>query len=399
MLCRHFGVCGGCQWQDVPYAEQLGRKKRLLEALLHDALGSAAPEVQPVLGTPSASDLPWRFRQKAAFVFGELPDRRGLAIGHFARGSRDLVPLKECPVHGDRANRLAFALADALRLWRVPAAGARLEGILRHLIVRTSLDEREAVAMLVVTRNDPSLRAPIRAFLAGPERPTGFYLNVHKRPGPFMVGRQTICLTGRSHVRENRLGTSFLISPTAFFQTNVEATATLLREVLDAITSTTASAGRLSVLDLYSGTGLYAIPLAKRGIRVTAIEENRDATRDAVANRRLNGVVDGRLKIITGRVEDVLPRLQGQRFDRVVLDPPRQGCPPRVIDAVFRGLAPPLAVHVSCNPATLAAELSRVVALGYRVARVQPVDMFPHTDHVETVVTIEDRNRASRDRR
>jgi 23S rRNA (uracil1939-C5)-methyltransferase len=343
-----------------------------------------------VIGTPAPDGTPWRFRQKAAFVFGETP-RGGLLLGHYALGSDDLVPVEECPVHGDRANRLAFSLAEALRRARVPAAGARLEGILRHLIVRTSLDEREAVALLVVTRNHPCLRAPIRAFLAGPERPTGFYLNVHERPGPFMVGRQTLRLAGRSHVRENRLGASFLISPTAFFQTNVEATAALLDEVMDAVVRTETArprAGPLRVLDLYSGSGLFALPIAALGHRVTAVEENGDATRDAVSNRRLNGVSDLHLKIITGRVEDVLGRLTRGRFDRVVLDPPRQGCGPRVLDAVFRSGAPQRAVYISCNAERLAAELPLMVSHGYHVGRVQPIDMFPHTEHIETVVTL-----------
>lgn len=385
--CKHFGVCGGCQLQHVPYPAQLEQKHQALSRLLRQALGTSAPEVQPVLGTPSTSAVPWHFRQKAAFVFGS--DRGRLIVGHFVRGSRTIVAIDECPVHSDRANRIAFELARALGRARVAAAGPRLDGIVRHLLVRTTLDEREAVAMLVVTRNDRSLRTPIRSLLDGPESPTGFFLNIHDRPGPFMVGQETLRLAGRSHIRENRLGVSFLVSPTAFFQTNVEAAAVLVDVVTREITRGVTPGTSLHILDLYSGSGLFALPLAARRYRVTAVEENRDATRDAVANRDLNGLPESSIAIITSRVDDVMLRLAKARFDAVVLDPPRSGCPPRVLDGVFSRLAPARAVYVSCHPPALAAELPQIVRAGYRIARVLPIDMFPHTDHIETVVTLE----------
>lgn len=384
--CDHYGVCGGCQLQHIAYPGQLAAKQRTLADLLAASLGSAPP-ISPVIGTPHEGATPWRFRQKAAFVFGTVRGR--LAIGHFAAGGRTVVPVHECPVHSDRANRLAFALARGLDRAGLPAAGPRLDGIVRHVLVRTTRDDREAVAMLVVTRNDRALRAPLRAFLEGPERPTGFYLNVHDRQGPFMVGRETIKLAGRSHVRENLLGTSFLISPTAFFQTNVEAAGMLLAHVLDTIGAPQddrTEGGR--VLDLYSGSGLFALPLAARGWQVTAVEENRDATRDAAANLRLNRLPDRSVHVITARVDDALPRLAKTRFGVVILDPPREGCPRRVLDAVFSGLAPSRSVYVSCNPLSLAAELPHIIDAGYRIESVQPIDMFAHTEHVETVVTL-----------
>ena len=116
-ICRHFGVCGGCQWQDVPYPEQLRRKRSALEQRLALALGPAAPSIAPVIGMPVSDDgLPWHFRNKASFVFGPADARgRGLVMGHFARASKSIVPVEECPVHANRANRLAFELRDQLR--------------------------------------------------------------------------------------------------------------------------------------------------------------------------------------------------------------------------------------------------------------------------------------------
>ena len=360
MICKHFGVCGGCTLPGVPYAEQLAKKRAFLSRLL----GIDVPTFIP---SPSESG----FRSKVAFVFGH-----GL-MGHYALGSQRIVPVEECPVHHERGNRIAFALRDRLARARIAP------GILRHLVIRTTADGREASAMLVVTRNDKSLRTPIKGFLASREKPDGFFVNIHSKPGPFMVGEETIKIEGRSHVKEVVGGVSYLVSPTAFFQTNVGAAEILLKLVLEAI----GPARR--VLDLYCGSGLFSLPIAKSGATVMAIEENRQAIADAESNVRLNRLPPGQIRFVASRVEEALPRAGKDSWDAVVLDPPRQGCPPAVIDAVFNRIQPPVVVYVSCNPDALAKELPVILKSGYRVARVQPVDMFPHTDHIETVMAFE----------
>ena len=381
--CRHFGPCGGCDWQDLAYDEQLARKTQMLRDLLRATLGARAPAIEPTIGMPrDDSGWPWRFRHKASFVFGE--DRGQLTIGHYAARSNTVVPIVECPVHTDRANRLAFALHEELARARIPAAGKDLRGILRHLIVRTTRDERESVAMLVVTRNDKALRGPVKKFLAGSERPTGFYLNINDRPGPFMAGRETLKLDGQAQVREEVGGVSFLISPTAFFQTNVLAAATLV----DLVLAHAPALPQLQIADLYCGSGLFALPLAARGHRVTAVEENAQAVKDGEANVRRNRLPADRVRFVTARVEDALARLSKTRFDLAVIDPPRAGCPRPVINALFSREGPKHVAYVSCNPEALAREMPQMLEAGYRVRRVQPVDMFPHTTHIETVVSL-----------
>jgi 23S rRNA (uracil1939-C5)-methyltransferase len=362
MTCRHFGVCGGCSLPGVPYAEQLARKQARLQAWLPETA------LEPMVASPLDS----HFRHKVAFVFA--PDTSGerLVMGHYQTGSRRVVPVQECPVHSGRGNQLAFALRDRLSASRVPP------GVLRHVLVRTTDDEREAVAMLVVASNHKALRAPVRAFLDSAGAPDGFFLNIHDRQDPYMVGRETLRLAGRSHVREEIMGTSFLISPTAFFQTNVHAARALLRLVLDHV----GSAAR--VLDLYSGSGLFALPLARAGGRVVAIEENRQAVKDAIANVRLNRLAEDAVRFIQARVEVALSRIGRERFDAVVLDPPRQGCPDAVIDKACT-LGAARIVYVSCNPEKLAAETGRFFQRGYNLTHLQGVDMFPHTEHIEAV--------------
>lgn len=380
--CRHVGRCGGCQWQHVPYPEQLERKRATLDALLRRHV-RALPPVSPAIGLPVGDDgMPWTFRHKSAFVFGA--HGRGLVMGHFAAGGREIVPVDECPVQSARANRIAFRLRDELAKARVSAAGPDLAGVLRHVIIRTSADDRDAVAMLVVTRNAPELKRPIRALLASDDRPDGFFLNLHDTPSPYMVGRETLRLDGHAHVRERRVGPLFLVSPTAFFQTNPTAAAALVGLVLDAI-----DPRATDVLDLYSGSGLFTLPLAQRGHRVTAVEENTRAVSDARKNLEVNRVDPRAVRLMAGRAEHVLRDLARSRFDAVVLDPPRQGCAPAVLDAVFRRLQPSRAVYVSCGPESLAEELPGILDAGYRVEGVTPVDMFPHTTHIEAVVVFD----------
>jgi 23S rRNA (uracil1939-C5)-methyltransferase len=382
--CRHAAECGGCGWQHVAYPEQLRLKRHILERQLEKSLGRRAPVVSPTVGMPTGPDgRPWGFRQKAAFVFG-TDALGGLAMGHFARGTNRLVPVSECPVHAERGNRVAFALRDALTRARIPAADSGRGGLLRHVLVRTSADEREAVAVVVAVDNHPRLRAPLQRVLASPERPTGLMLNLHARPGPYMLGSETLRVDGPGHVREEALGPAFLVSPTGFFQTNVGAAADLLHLVTAALPPRPG----LRILDLYSGAGLFALPLAQRGHTVTAVEESRKASRDAARNGKLNHVPQERLNLLCGRVEDSLTRLGRERWDVAILDPPRPGCPPQVMRFVAERLRPETLILVSCNPEALARELPLALRAGYRALRVQPVDMFPHTPHIETVVVL-----------
>lgn len=304
-------------------------------------------------------------------------------MGHHARGSRRVIAVDECQVHSARGNRVAFAIRDCLSAAGIPAAGSTLSGLVRHVIVRTTADEREAVAMVVVTRNDKLLRAPLRALLESPDRPDGLFVNINPDPGPMMVGDRTLKIDGRSHVREKIGGVDFLVSPTAFFQTNPNAAAILQGAVVDTVNGTS------RVLDLYCGSGLFSLPLARRGTRVLGIEENRQAVADAERNARLNKIPESRFRFMSARVEDALQSTLRARWDAVVLDPPRQGCSDGVLEAVFQDLRPAKVTYVSCNPDSLAQELSGIRQCGYRVSTLNAVDMFPHTDHIEVVASLE----------
>jgi 23S rRNA (uracil1939-C5)-methyltransferase len=403
--CRHFGPCGGCDWQHIAYAEQLRLKQRTIERSVPRGVA-----VLPTLATPSSGDgTPWGYRDKVSFVFGPGGGQQPLVMGHYRRGSRTILPVEECPVHAEAGNVLAFALRDALA--KAHVAGASPDGragVARYVVVRVSESTGEAVGTLVATENAKALRrvtadlqARIAPDLSGGRRPVvGFHLNLHDRPGPFLFGGETRRLFGLTEVREQVGGASYLVSPTSFFQTNVAAAGVLVRVVLEVL----ADERFQRILDLYAGVGLFALPLAKAGRRVTAVEEDREAIASAAAALRLNGIDPDRCRLVAARVEDMLggpagdgraARRRGQtmtavggEWDAVVLDPPRQGCPPGVLDVVLRSLRPARIVYVSCSPEALSRDMARVDGTGYEFERVQPVDMFPHTAHIETVVVL-----------
>jgi len=381
--CSHFGIdanpglgaCGGCTSQHIAYPEQLRLKTALVDRLVREYVPDA-PNALPTLAA-TALDQPWGYRDKVHFVFANRGST--LTMGHYVRGSRRVIPVVECPVHGERGNAFAFCARDMFAAAGLRAAGDQ-RGTLRSLAIRVGRRTSELMATLVVSHDrDRRVRIATRQLLER-ARPTSMHVNVHDRDDAFIFGQTTRRLSGAARMREEVAGASLLMSPTAFFQTNVEAAELLVRLVLAAMSS------EVRVLDLYAGSGLFAIPLAAAGHEVLAIEENRAAVADGEAALKLNHGARGRCRFLARRVEVALPSLR--TAEAVVLDPPREGCSPAVLREIFGRLRPRQAVYVSCNPEALARELRPICRYGYRVISLQPVDMFPHTAHIETVAVL-----------
>ena len=382
--CSHFGIdaqpgvgaCGGCTWQHIAYPEQLRFKREMVDRFVREHLPDA-PNALPTLAATPLED-PWGYRDKVHFVFGNRGST--LTMGHYVRGSRRVIPVVECPVHHERGNVFAFCAHDTFAAAGLRAAGDD-RGTLRSLAIRVGRRTSELMATLVVSHDrDRRVRIATRQVVER-TRPTSMHVNVHDRDDAFIFGQTTRHVSGAARMREEVVGASLLMSPTAFFQTNVEAADLLVRLVLAAMSS------EERVLDLYAGSGLFAIPLAAAGHEVLAIEENRAAVADGEAALKLNHAARGRCRFLSRRVEVALPSLH--TAEAVVLDPPREGCSPSVVREVFGRLKPRRAVYVSCNPEALARELHPICRYGYRVISLQPVDMFPHTAHIETVAVMQ----------
>ena len=360
--CRHFGPCGGCAWQHIAYAEQLRLKQRMLQDLLP---GSTSACTLPTPSEPGAS-APWHYRNKVSFVFGPGAHGHPLLMGHYRRGSRTVVPVQECPVHAEAGNRFAFAVHDVLVRARIPGSTPDGEdGVARHVVARVTEGARELLGTLVVTENVKPLRrvttevqkamapgAPGAAPLARgvpPERP---------RPsGPHAVRPRDAAAVRRERGPRNRWAAcpTWCRPPRSSRRTSAPPRCWCAR-----CSTRSPTRGSRRVLDLYAGVGLFALPLAKPGR--SGDGGRGEPRRDG--ERRIGHAPEPRSRSrraawSAARVEEAIGRARRPAWDAVVLDPPRQGCPPAVLDWVFARSAPARIVYVSCNPEALARDLAR----------------------------------------
>ncbi len=375
--CPVTDACGGCAWQQLDYGLQLTWKRRLVVDALERVGHLRGVPVEECLGM----DDPWHYRNKAALPFSRTPGG-GLALGFYRRGTHQVVDLPGgCALHHPLINRLVAAVREEVAARGLPpydeGSGT---GLLRHLVARVGVRTGEALAVLVVNGwelpDEGGLAAALRSRV--PEL-VGVVLNVNTARTNVILGPATRVIDGRGYLMEELGGLRFKVSARSFFQVNpVQA------ERLYALVLAEAGLGPGDlVVDAYCGTGTLTLLAARRCRRAVGIEEVPEAVADARENASLNRV--GNATFVVGRVEERLGRVEGGRPAAVFLDPPRQGCDPAVLRTCLE-LRPRL-VYVSCNPATLARDLARL-ADGYRVERVWPVDLFPHTPHVECVALL-----------
>ncbi|MHB0857821.1 MAG: 23S rRNA (uracil(1939)-C(5))-methyltransferase RlmD [Anaerolineae bacterium] len=337
--CRYFGVCGGCQWQHIAYEAQLEFKREIVRGQLQRVGKIANPTVKPVLGMED----PWSYRNHVQLSV----DEEG-GLGYQALRSHQVVAVDECWIIDPLLEELWAALEmDATGLRTVGLRAGVQTG--EQMIVFEGRDEEDI----------PELEAELPISCV-----------YHMEDGRSLV------LVGEDSFRERLGNREYRISSQSFFQVNTaqaERMVGIVREFLEPV-----KGGVL--LDAYCGVGAFALALADDFARVVGIEESPSAIEDAI----YNGRNDGHVEFVEGAVEEVLPGLL-ETCDAVVLDPPRAGCAPEVLEALA-ALAPQRIVYVSCDPATLARDVAVLAGLGYALVEVQPVDMFPQTYHVETVV-------------
>lgn len=372
--------CGGCEWLAVPYPIQLRRKQEQVEGLL----GTMAAEDGAVVEGIRGMDEPVRYRNKAATPFAHGPHGR-VRCGFYAAGTHRIVPCESCLVEDERARGVLNGVARvAERLHIPPYDEDRGVGVLRHAVVRCGWRTHD-VLLVLVTRVD-ELRSPERLVselrAACPEV-TSIVQNVNDRRTNAILGRRCRTLYGPGVMHDQLLGCTFEIGPTSFYQTNPRQTEVLYRLALEGV----AGAGR--VLDAYCGTGTIGICAARESatLEVTGVEQVGGAVSCARRNARANGV-EGRCRFVAADATEWMAS-DGARgaYDAVIMDPPRAGSTPEFLAGVA-ALAPERVAYVSCNVVTQARDLGLLRERGYRLERVAPVDMFPHTRHVECVATL-----------
>ncbi len=384
--CPKARACGGCQLQELRYEAELKFKtKKVADAL--QRIGGFRVSGEPGgegIYVPEALGMadPWRYRAKAQIPFGY--DRDGkLVAGFYAGRTHDIIDMEDCLLAPEETAGTLRAVKAWMLEYGVPAYREDVhEGLVRHLLFRKGFATGEIMACLIVNGSGiPHADALLEKLRKVPGFKT-LTVNENRARTNVILGRRTETLYGPGWI-EDRIGdVRFRISPASFFQVNPVQTAVLYGKALEYA----GLKGDETVWDLYCGIGTISLFLAQKARRVYGVEIVPDAVRDARENAALNGFQNA--SFFAGKAEEVLPAYYAEhpeeKADVIVVDPPRKGCDRALLDTVAR-MAPDRFVYVSCDPATLARDLRIMDGYGYRIAAVQPVDMFPNSRHVETV--------------
>lgn len=375
--CPHFGPCGGCLWQHLDYAAQLRAKQAIVEESLRVLGGVEGVEVRPIIGL----DDPWFYRNKMEFSF--QPEGR---LGLHRRGRwDDIVDLEVCFLQSPRTSEIIKIVRDFARSRHIPCYDPRNhEGLLRHLVIREGKSTGELLIALV-TAAAPFPHGPELARLLAERFPelTGFLWAINPSKGDAVEAGDVQVLYGRPYIFERLRELTFKLGLLTFFQTNtIQA-----ERMVDIVRGFADLHGSKHVLDLYCGVGTFALALASRAGRVTGLEVVPASVEAAKENAALNEIQNAAFHTAdVRRFEHLLAPADDP--DLVLLDPPRAGAGAQVMRSIGR-VRPPRVVYVSCNPTTLAPDLRELIPSGYKVRVVQPIDLFPHTYHVECIVLLD----------
>lgn len=383
--------CGGCELLAVPYDLQLKRKQQAMEELFREVCAQDALAIDPIRGM----DVSLAYRHKAATPFAPGSRATGgrMRCGFYERGTHRIVYCKECLVEAKGARRILCDVARVADELHIPAyAEDRGRGVLRHAVVRMGYATHDV--LLTIVTNGTTLphaeRFVQRLRRLHPEL-TVIVQNVNDRRTNAILGTRNRTLFGPGVMHDKLLGCTFEIGPTSFYQTNPAQTEVLYRLAIEGIDKGKAGNPE-TLLDAYCGTGTIGICAAAdaraRGysLDVTGVEKVSDAVGCARRNARANEL-DDVCHFICADATDWMAEQQRTTFDTIVLDPPRAGSTPEFLHGVAR-IAPKRIVYVSCNPTTQVRDLAILREAGYHVQRITPVDLFPHTKHVETVVSL-----------
>ncbi|MGB3295957.1 MAG: 23S rRNA (uracil(1939)-C(5))-methyltransferase RlmD [Phormidesmis sp.] len=365
--------CGGCQWQQVDYAKQLEAKHHLVTDALMRIGKLEDVQVDPVL----ACEEPLGYRNKATYPLGRS-QIDAVQAGYYRKGSHRLVNLNQCPVQDSRLDPLLAEVKQDIqdRQWKI--YDERLhKGHIKHLSLR--IGRRTGQILLTLVSRSVKLKGiheQAQQWMARYPDVVGVLVNLNWKRTNAIFGPDTYCITGQTYLEEAFAGLIFHIQPTTFFQVNTAQAERLLEHIQTELALT----GEETLVDAYCGVGTFTLPLARQVKRCIGLESLTESVTQAEENAALNKIENATFKI--GDVAALLPELD-EKPDIVLLDPPRKGCEPAVLDALI-AIRPERIVYVSCNPATLARDLQTLCETGgYQIRRVQPADFFPQTSHVE----------------
>lgn len=395
-FCEHFGVCGGCRWQLIPYPMQLEAKRQQVEDQFRRIGHLEFPEVSPAIG----SDKTEFYRNKLEFTASDkrwiLPDedpenlpedsRQGLGF-HVGKFFDKVLDIRQCHLQPEPSNAIRLYVKQYAVSHGIPFYNIRENtGIFRNMFVRTT-DEGAVMLIVCFAQDFPGREAMLDSVAGAFPEITSLYYVINSKLNDSIGDQECILYRGDEAIYETMEGLHFRIGPKSFYQTN-NAQALKLYSIARDFASLS---GKETVYDLYTGTGTIAQFVSRRAAKVIGIEYVPEAIEDAKVNARANGI--GNCEFFAGDMKDILTGsfiAEHGRPDVIIADPPRAGMHPDVVRTILDA-APDRIVYVSCNPASQARDLELLCGK-YRITAVQPVDMFPHTQHVENVCRLELRN-------
>jgi len=353
--------CGGCPLLGLDYAEQLKQKEEKVRALV----GKYGP-VHPIRGM----EQPYHYRNKVISTFATGWGGK-LTSGIYAANSHKVLPVESCLLQDEVLDKTMQAVRAAANACRYqPYDEDKGTGLVRHCLLRRGVATGQVMVVLVTAQRGVTVTTVVQ--------------NVNSRKTSVVLGEAEKVLYGKGFILDTLCGKTYAISPRSFYQINHAQTEVLYGLAVEAAKLT----GKEVVLDAYCGIGTIGLTAADHAKQVVGVELNRDAVQDAIGNARHNGVKNARFFAADATRWIGEAAAAGEKADVIFMDPPREGSTPEFLASVAR-MAPKRVVYVSCNPVTLARDLATLTKLGYKAEGFTPVDMFPHTEHVEAIVSLQ----------
>jgi 23S rRNA (uracil1939-C5)-methyltransferase len=377
--CPVYKQCGGCQLQHLSYDGQLRAKQKHVKEVMARIGKLENVIVHPVIGMKD----PWRYRNKAQVPVGEREG--GLVAGFYQERSHEIIDMDACLIQQEMNDAVVRTVKKICEKYRIPAYNeVTHKGVLRHIMARYGAATQEVMVVLITrTAELPHKKKIVQEIIESVPNVKSIIQNINPKRTNVIMGDETKVLWGAEYIYDYIGDIKFAISARSFYQVNPEQTKVLYEKALAYAQLT----GEETVIDAYCGIGTISLFLAKKAKKVYGVEVVPEAIEDAKRNAALNSITN--VEFAVGEAEAVIPKWyeQGIRADCIVVDPPRKGCDETLLQTII-AMKPKRVVYVSCNPATLARDLRILEDGGYQTIEVQPVDMFPHTAHVECVSQI-----------
>ncbi len=367
--------CGGCQYQGIPYEKQLREKQKQIEKLL-----KPFGKVEPIIGMKN----PYHYRNKVHAVFG-YERGKGIVSGTYQANTHKIVPVEECLIEDETCTAIIRSIRELLKSFKIKTYDEDTGyGLFRHVLVRRGFASGEIMVVLVLSGpilpSKNNFTAALRKLY--PEITT-IVLNINDKRTSMVLGEKEKVLYGKGYIEDRLCGCKFRISAKSFYQVNPVQTEILYGKAIEYAGLT----GKERVLDAYCGIGTIGLIAAGSAKEVIGVEVNGDAVRDARVNAKINAISNARFYQADAGAFMVSLAEQQVDMDVVMMDPPRAGSDEKFLSSVIK-LSPKRIVYISCNPETLARDLKYLTKYGYRVRRMQPVDMFGFTVHLECVCVL-----------